>query len=51
MTGEKDIWGNVPKDIQGNPEDKNIQGNRPEDGQGNKPRDIYGNETGGDATS
>ena len=46
MTNEKDIFGNVPKDIQGNPVDKNIQGNQPEDVQGNPPKDFYGNPTG-----
>ena len=46
MDNEKDIFGNPPKDIQGNPTDKNIQGNRPEDVQGNAPKDFYGNPTG-----
>jgi hypothetical protein len=30
-------------DVQGNPDDKNVQGNRPRDGQGNEGKDIYGN--------
>ena len=46
MDSEKDIFGNIPKDIQGNPVDKNIQGNRPEDAQGNEAKDFYGNPTG-----
>ena len=45
MENEKDIFGNIPKDIEGNATDKNIQGNRPEDAQGNTPKDFYGNET------
>ena len=45
MGNEKDIFGNILKDIQGNPVDKNIQGNRAEDPQGNASKDFYGNET------
>jgi hypothetical protein len=33
----------VQKDIQGNPTDRNIQGNLPKDGQGNTDKDFYGN--------
>lgn len=33
----------VQTDIQGNPTDRNGQGNRPKDGQGNTDKDFYGN--------
>lgn len=45
MSG-RDIFGNLTNtDVQGNPEDKNIHGERPKDSNGNAPKDIYGNET------
>lgn len=33
----------VQKDIHGNPNDRNGQGNRPQDGQGKEKQDQYGN--------
>lgn len=45
----KDIFGNDEgTDVQGNSGDKNAQGARPKDALGNAPKDIYGNETGSD---
>jgi len=47
MDAGKDIFGNLTgTDVQGNPPDKNIEGERPKDAQGNPPKDIYGNEIG-----
>lgn len=41
-----DIFGNlIGTDVQGNPNDKNAQGERPKDAEGNPPKDIFGNET------
>ena len=43
----RDVFGNlIGTDVQGNPNDKNAQGNRPKDVQGNPPKDIYGNKIG-----
>lgn len=43
----KDIFGNpIGTDVQGNPNDKNSQGVRPENAEGNVSKDIFGNETG-----
>ncbi len=46
MSDGKDIFGNVTgTDVQGNPDDKNVHGERPKDSKGNPPGDLYGNET------
>ncbi len=43
---DRDIFGNITgTNIQGNPADENIQGERPKDEHGNVKKDIYGNET------
>ena len=48
----KDIFGNpTGNDVHGNAGDKDAFGNRPADGQGKAPKDIYGNNTGGDNTA